>query len=84
MQENNNIILNLKDLIAPILSEPEVLTIESKKTSDGSFFNLIVSVSSSDMHKIIGNGGRNYRSIKTLIKNAAGSSFSDLVINVAK
>jgi predicted RNA-binding protein YlqC (UPF0109 family) len=74
---------HLKDLLLPIISDKQQLTVDVK-TDDKGYHTLIVNVSSSDIRKVIGNGGRNYRSLKTILKCSIGDLFSDLIVNVVK
>jgi len=81
-----SLMLELKQLLADmscaIVDEPEKLEIEERVEGDTVIFT--VTVSDSDMGKIIGRHGKNARSIRTVMKAAANTVGKKVIVDIAE
>lgn len=72
---------NLKNLIKLFINDKDLLNVNWEKNEHGIPI-VNIQVSSNDMKRVIGSGGRVYRSLKTLIKYSLNNEFADLIIDV--
>ena len=61
----------LADLVKPIVTDPDSVVIIEKKSGKDTLLQL--NVAPADMGKVIGRHGKNARSIRTVMKAAAGT-----------
>lgn len=76
-----NISDSVSELIAPMILYPQVLKIEESVSLMG-VRSIIIRVASDDIKKIIGNGGRNFRSIRTLIRSALRDFNTEVIVDI--
>ena len=72
---------NLKNLIKLFINDKDLLSVVLKK-NEHDVPTVNIQVSSNDMKRVIGSGGRVYRSLKTLVKYSLNNEFADLIIDV--
>jgi predicted RNA-binding protein YlqC (UPF0109 family) len=72
----------LKELISPLIEDYSLFSVDMKKNENGVIV-FIIKVSNNDIKRVIGNGGRCYRSIKTLLRSCFRNELVDLIIDIA-
>ena len=72
----------LKELLLILVDEKDKFTVAVKENSDGSPAFFII-VASKDIKRIIGVGGKMYRSLKTLICASLKNSTATLTVDIA-
>lgn len=72
----------LADMSGALVDHPEELRIDESMEGDTIVFT--VTVAESDMGKIIGRRGKNARSIRTVMKSAAGIEGKKVIVDIAE
>ena len=72
----------LADMSRAIVDSPESVTVEEREEGNTVVFTL--HVADSDMGKVIGRHGKNARSIRTVMKTAAGLQNKKAVVDIAE
>ncbi len=76
-----NICQSVRDLIESLIAYPHLLKIEESTNAVGER-SIIIQVAPDDIKKIIGNGGRNFRSIRTLIRSSLRDYNADMTVDI--
>lgn len=76
-----DICFSVRNLVSPLISHPELLRVDDTKNAQG-IRSIVIRVSSTDMRKVIGNSGKIFRSIRTLIRSALQDYHIDVTIDV--
>lgn len=74
----------IKFLLLPIISDRNAFSVEIKQEIASSSIKICIQVSSLDIKKIIGYGGKMYRSIKTLLRYASRNHLLDLIVDMTE
>lgn len=75
-----NLEINLKNLIKSFVNNKDEVEVFLKK-NENNVNTLNVNVNENDMKKVIGSGGRVYRSIKTIVRYYFNEEYVDIIIN---
>lgn len=73
----------LKNLLLPIIKEKEIFSIDILGSEEANKIKVSLHVSSSDIKKIIGYGGRVYRSVRTLLRYKSRNPSVELLVDIA-
>lgn len=73
----------LKNLLLPIIKEKKLFSVDVVSVEETNKIKVSLHVSASDVKKIIGYGGRVYRSVRTLLRYKFKSASLELLVNIA-
>jgi predicted RNA-binding protein YlqC (UPF0109 family) len=74
----------LKSLLIPIIKEKDTFSADYISGATGNIVKISLHVSSSDVKKIIGYGGRVYRSIRTILRYKFNNPSLELLVDIAQ
>ena len=60
---------NIKELIIPLVTDSDIVSVEYNKTELNAV-SIVIRVGYDDVRKVVGNSGRVFRSIRTIIQAA--------------
>ena len=72
----------LKNLLLPIIKEKKLFSVDVVAFEETNKIKVSLHVSNSDIKKIIGYGGRVYRSVKTLLRYKFQNASLELLVNI--
>ncbi len=73
----------LKNLLLPIIKEKKFFSVDVVTVEETNKIKVSLHVSNSDIKKIIGYGGRVYRSVRTLLRYKFQNASLELLVNIA-
>jgi len=72
--------LMLSDLVKAIVDSPDKVTVETKESEDG--ITLILRVAEEDMGMVIGKHGKIAKAIRTVVKSAAKTDETKVIVEI--
>jgi predicted RNA-binding protein YlqC (UPF0109 family) len=72
----------LEFLLLPVIKDKNLFTVDIIECPEKNSLKISLRVSPGDMKKIIGYGGKVYRSLRTLLRHKIGNSSVELLVDI--